>query len=59
LYLGAALRWEAGGLAVRTSPDLIYHNIFTAGLALTGFVVAQQVKRILAIGRYYEQRNDQ
>jgi serine/threonine-protein kinase len=58
LYLGAALRWEAGGLTVRTSPDLIYHNIFTAGLALTGLVVARQVKRILTIGHYYEERND-
>jgi serine/threonine-protein kinase len=58
LYLDAALWWEGGGLAVRPSPDLIYHNIFTAGLALTGLVVARQVKRILAIGRYYEHRND-
>jgi serine/threonine-protein kinase len=58
LYLDAALRWEDGGLAVRPSPDLIYHNIFTAGLALTGLVVARQVKRILAIGRYYEHRTD-
>jgi serine/threonine-protein kinase len=58
LYLDTALWWEDGGLAVRPSPDLIYHNIFTAGLALTGLVVARQVKRILALGRYYEHRND-
>jgi eukaryotic-like serine/threonine-protein kinase len=58
LYLDAALWWEDGGLAVRPSPDLIYHNIFTAGLALTGLVVARQLNRIIALGRYYEHRND-
>jgi serine/threonine-protein kinase len=58
LYLDTALSWKDGGLAVRPSPDLFYHNIFIAGLALTGFVVARQVKRILALGRYYEHRND-
>ena len=40
----------------RPSPDLIHPNIFAAGLALTGYVVARQVKRILALGRYYEHR---
>jgi serine/threonine-protein kinase len=33
-----------------------YPNIFVACLALTGFVVARQVKRILALGQYYEHR---
>jgi eukaryotic-like serine/threonine-protein kinase len=33
-----------------------YPNIFVASLALTGFVVARQVKRILALSQYYEHR---
>jgi serine/threonine-protein kinase len=33
-----------------------YPNIFVASLALTGFVVARQVNRILALGKYYEHR---
>jgi serine/threonine protein kinase len=33
-----------------------YPNIFVASLALTGFVVARQIKRILALSRYYEHR---
>jgi serine/threonine-protein kinase len=36
-----------------------FHNILIACLALTGFVVARQVKRILALSKYYEvRRND-
>lgn len=33
-----------------------YPNIFMAALAVTGFVVARQVKRIWALSHYYEQR---
>jgi serine/threonine-protein kinase len=33
-----------------------YPNIFLAALAVTGFVVARQVKRILALSTYYENR---
>jgi predicted Ser/Thr protein kinase len=33
-----------------------YPNIFVASLALTGFVIARQVKRILALSQYYEHR---
>ena len=33
-----------------------YPNIFVASLVLTGFVVARQVKRILALSKYYEHR---
>jgi serine/threonine-protein kinase len=58
LYLDAALWWRDGRLAWRPSPNLIHPNIFIAGLALTGFVVARQVHRILALGRYYEHRSD-
>jgi serine/threonine-protein kinase len=58
LYLDAALWWRDGQLIWRPSPDLIHPNIFGAGLALTGFVVARQVRRILALGRYYENRSD-
>src|SRR5262249_3656539 len=49
LYLDAALWWRDGRLAWRPSPNLIHPNIFIAGLALTGFVVARQVHRILAL----------
>jgi eukaryotic-like serine/threonine-protein kinase len=58
LYLDAALWWRRGVLHWRSSPDLIHPNIFAAGLALTGYVVARQVRRILALGRYYEHRAD-
>src|SRR5262249_5307972 len=51
LYLDAALWWRGGGLIWRSSPELIHPNIFAAGLALTGYVVARQVRRILALGR--------
>jgi serine/threonine-protein kinase len=33
-----------------------WSNIFMAALAVTGFVVAQQVRRLWAISFYYEQR---
>ncbi len=47
---------------VPVPPELVtreewqYPNIFVASLALTGFVVARQVKRILALSQYYEHR---
>jgi serine/threonine-protein kinase len=58
LYLDAALNWRGGRLAWNPSPDLVHPNIFLAGLVLTGYVVVRQVKRILALGRYYEHRAD-
>jgi serine/threonine-protein kinase len=33
-----------------------YPNIFMAALAVTGFVVVRQVKRIWALSSYYERR---
>jgi len=56
LYIDAALAWEGGLLAWRPSPDLQHPNIFLAGLLLTGYVVARQVKRILLLSQYYEHR---
>jgi serine/threonine-protein kinase len=37
-------------------PGLKYPNIYIGALLLTGFVVVRQVKRILALGQYYEKR---
>ncbi|HZW32815.1 MAG TPA: serine/threonine-protein kinase, partial [Isosphaeraceae bacterium] len=59
LHFNAALWREGGRLHWRPSPSLVHPNIFAAGLALTGYVVVRQVKRILALGRYYEHRGDQ
>jgi serine/threonine-protein kinase len=56
LYTDAALIWRGGHLAWRPSPDLQHPNIFLAGLLLTGYVVARQVRRILLLGQYYEHR---
>jgi serine/threonine-protein kinase len=56
LYIDAALVWKAGRLAWVPSPDLQHPNIFVAGLLLTGYVVARQVKRILLLSEYYERR---
>jgi eukaryotic-like serine/threonine-protein kinase len=56
LYVDAALHWQAGRLTWNPSPDLQHPNIFLAALLLTGYVVARQVKRILLLSRYYEQR---
>ena len=56
LYIDAALAWRGGRLAWRPSPDLQHPNIFLAGLLLTGYVVARQVKRILLLSQYYEHR---
>ena len=56
LYIDAALRWHAGRTSWIPSPDLRHSNIFLAGLLLTGYVVARQVRRILLLSRYYEHR---
>jgi serine/threonine-protein kinase len=56
LYIDAALAWSGGQLTWRPSPDLQHPNIFLAGLFLTGYVVARQVKRILLLSQYYEHR---
>jgi serine/threonine-protein kinase len=56
LYLDASLSWHAGMLEWREPEQLRYANIFIAGLLLTGYIVARQVRRILALGRYYENR---
>jgi serine/threonine protein kinase len=56
LYIDAALAWKAGRLAWIPSPDLQHPNIFLAGLLLTGYVVARQVRRILMLSQYYERR---
>jgi serine/threonine-protein kinase len=56
LYLDSSLSWHAGLLYWQTPEQLRYPNIFMAGLFLTGYVVARQVRRILALSRYYENR---
>jgi eukaryotic-like serine/threonine-protein kinase len=56
LYVDAALRWRAGHLIWDPSPDLRHPNIFLAALFLTGYVVARQVRRILLLSQYYENR---
>jgi serine/threonine-protein kinase len=56
LYLNSAVDWNGGRLGWRPRGDLQYPNIFLAGLLLTGYVVARQVRRILALSRYYENR---
>jgi serine/threonine protein kinase len=56
IYADAAISRRDGHFSWRPSPDLVHPNIFVAGLVLTGFVVLRQVKRILALSRYYEHR---
>ncbi|MGP0063699.1 MAG: serine/threonine-protein kinase [Isosphaeraceae bacterium] len=56
IYVDAALAWHDGRFRWHPSPDLVHPNIFLAGLVLTGYVVLRQVKRILALSRYYEHR---
>ncbi len=56
LYFDAALWWQDGQISWRPSPELVHPNIFIAGLVLTGFVVVRQIKRIMALSRYYEHR---
>jgi serine/threonine-protein kinase len=56
LYLDATFPWSDGQLSGTPRADLQYPNIFLAALLLTGYVVVRQVKRILALSRYYEHR---
>jgi serine/threonine-protein kinase len=58
LYLDAALIWHAGQPFWRIRGDLQYPNIFLAALLLTGYIVVRQIKRILALSRYYENRSE-
>jgi eukaryotic-like serine/threonine-protein kinase len=55
LYFEAAFDWSQA-FPTWTFDDLQYPNIYVACLILTGFVVARQVKRTLALGQYYENR---
>ena len=55
LYLHSAIDWTKP-FPTWVEHDLQYPNIYVAGLLLTGFVVARQLKRTLALGRYYENR---
>jgi serine/threonine-protein kinase len=56
LYVKSSLFWESGVLRWHSPEQLRYWNIFVALLLLTGYVVARQVRRILALSRYYENR---
>jgi serine/threonine-protein kinase len=55
LYLPSALDW-AKPFPSWARTTLSYANVYVAALILTGFVVARQVKRILALSQYYENR---
>jgi len=50
------LTWRDSLAGWRPSPDLAHSNIVLAGMLLTGYVVARQVKRILLLSQYYEHR---
>jgi serine/threonine-protein kinase len=56
IYVGVALNWSTPFPSWADRGNLQFPNIFITCLLLTGFVVARQVKRILALGRYYENR---
>ena len=56
LYFQSALDWGEPFPTWVKQADLQYPNIYVAGLVITGFVVARQVKRTLALGQYYENR---
>ncbi len=58
LFLDASLEWHAGRPSWKPTATLQYENIFLAALLLTGYVVVRQVKRFLALGRYYENRSE-
>jgi serine/threonine-protein kinase len=58
LYLDSALQWHAGHLAWKPAASLQYPNIFLAALLLTGYIIVRQIKRILALSRYYEHRGE-
>jgi serine/threonine-protein kinase len=50
LYLDAAL--------TKPRASLQYPNIFLVALLLTGYIIVRQIKRILALSRYYEHRGE-
>ena len=54
LFYGA-LTLDASARGVLSGKDQ-WPNIFMAALAVTGFIVAHQVRRIRALSSYYEQR---
>jgi len=56
LYFDTAFHWSKPIPTWVEQEDLRYGNIYVACLMLTGFVVARQVKRTLALGKYYENR---
>jgi serine/threonine-protein kinase len=56
LYLDTAVHWHDRALTWRPRADLQYPNIYLAGLLITGYVAARQVRRILALSQYYENR---
>ena len=56
LYFNTAVDWSQRFPTWAKQDDLQYPNIYVAGLVLTGFVVARQVKRTLALGQYCEHR---
>ena len=57
LYVdAAAVTGETDGSPGIPAPTWSHPNIFLAGLLLTGYVVARQVKRILLLSQYYEHR---
>ena len=56
LYFDTAIDWTQPFPTWAKQDDLQYPNIYVAGLMITGFVVARQVKRTLALGQYYENR---
>jgi serine/threonine-protein kinase len=53
LYASLAIDWTMP-LVTWVKDDLQYPNICIAALWLTGYVVVRQVRRILALGRYFE-----
>jgi serine/threonine-protein kinase len=55
LHFTVAYSWTESGLT-RTTADSQYPNIYVACLLLTGFVVARQLKRTIALTQYYENR---
>jgi serine/threonine-protein kinase len=58
LYLDSALQWQAGQLYWKPRASLQYPNIFLAALLLAGYIVVRQLKRMLALSRYYEHRGE-
>jgi len=56
LYSETAVDWSKPFPTWVERDDWQYPNIYAACLILTGFVVARQLKRILALGQYYENR---